>query len=326
MVLTSLAGTIEVLFTGWELVGLSSALLIAFFHERAVPVENGLRVWGIYRLADAAFLVAAVALHHLSGGGDFQGLMGEGSWPGGTAALTSQQALGIGLLLVMAAAGKSALVPFSGWLPRAMEGPTPSSAIFYGAVSVHLGAYLLLRVSPLLDASPLLAWIVVALGLTTALHAALAARVQTDIKSALAYASLTQVGLIVAEIGLGLRYLALIHIIGHASLRTLQLLRAPTLLHDYQTLVDAIGTPLLPEKGWWDRFLPRGLRLWLYRFALERGYLDGLLDTYIISPFQGGLRFCEACERRWTTLLSGRKEEVPEPLLAHSEIVEELRL
>lgn len=326
MVLTSLAGTIEVLFTGWELVGLSSALLIAFFHERAVPVENGLRVWGIYRLADAAFLVAAVALHHLSGGGDFQGLMGEGSWPGGTAALTSQQALGIGLLLMMAAAGKSALVPFSGWLPRAMEGPTPSSAIFYGAVSVHLGAYLLLRVSPLLDASPLLAWIVVALGLTTALHAALAARVQTDIKSALAYASLTQVGLIVAEIGLGLRYLALIHIIGHASLRTLQLLRAPTLLHDYQTLVDAIGTPLFPEKGWWDRFLPRGLRLWLYRFALERGYLDGLLDTYIIGPFQGGLRFCEACEQRWTTLLSGRKEEVPEPLLAHSEIVEELRL
>ncbi len=326
IVLTSLAGTIEVLFAGWELVGLSSALLIAFFHERAVPVENGLRVWAIYRLADAAFLVAAVALHHLSGGGDFEGLMGKGSWPGGEAAVTSQQALGIGLLLLMAAAGKSALIPFSGWLPRAMEGPTPSSAIFYGSLSVHLGAYLLLRVSPLLDASPLLAWIVVALGVTTALHAALTARVQTDIKSALAYASLTQVGLIVAEIGLGFRYLALVHIIGHASLRTLQLLRAPTLLHDYQTLEDAIGGPLLFEASWWDRYLPRGVRLWLYRFAMERGYLDGLLDTYVVGPFQGALRHCEACERRWTTFLSGRKEEVPEPLLAHHEIVEELRL
>ena len=103
----------------------------------------------------------------------------------------------------MAAAGKSALVPFSGWLPRAMEGPTPSSAVFYGALSVHLGAFLLLRVSPLLDAVA---------GTVRGgrdagsgdgdLFATLAARVQTDIKSALSFASLTQVGIIVAEIGL----------------------------------------------------------------------------------------------------------------------------
>jgi NADH-quinone oxidoreductase subunit L len=326
MVATALAGTIEVLFAGWELVGLSSALLVAFFHERRAPVENGLRIWTIYRLADAAFLVAAVALHHLSGAGDFEGLMGHGSWPAGQAALTSRQALWVGLLLVVAAAGKSALVPFSGWLPRAMEGPTPSSAIFYGALSVHLGAYLLLRVSPLLDASPLLGWIVVALGATTALYAALAARVQTDIKSALAYASLTQVGIIVVEIGLGLRYLALIHIVGHASLRTLQLLRAPTLLRDYQSFENAVGGRLLTDGGWWSRLLPRGMQLWLYRYAMERGYFDALLDTYVIAPFRGVLQFAEAVERRWTTFLSGGPEEVPEPLLAHREIVEDLRL
>ncbi len=117
-----------------------------------------------------------------------------------------------------------------------MEGPTPSSAIFYGALSVHLGAFLLLRVSPILEQSLLLSAAVVVIGLVSAIFAALAARVQTDIKSALAFASLTQVGIIVAEIGLGLRYIALIHIIGHACLRTLQLLRAPTLLHDYHTL------------------------------------------------------------------------------------------
>ncbi len=104
----------------------------------------------------------------------------------------------------MAAAGKSALVPFSGWLPRAMEGPTPSSAVFYGALSVHLGAFLLLRVSPLLEASPVLSAVVVALGLATAVFAYLAGSVQTDIKSALSFASLAQVGIIVAEIGLGL--------------------------------------------------------------------------------------------------------------------------
>ena len=107
--------------------------------------------------------------------------------------------MAVGLLLFLAAAGKSALVPFSGWLPRAMEGPTPSSAVFYGALSVHLGAFLLLRFSPLLDASLTLRLVVIGAGLVTALFAATAERVQTDIKSELCFASLTQVGLIVAE-------------------------------------------------------------------------------------------------------------------------------
>src|SRR5262249_15596905 len=150
MVVASLAGTIETLFTGWELVGLSSALLVAFFQERPAPARNGLWVWTIYRVSHAALLLAAVAMHHLTGGGDFDKLLGSGPWPTEYSTLPSNQALLVGLLLLLAAAGKSALVPFSGWLPRAMEGPTPSSAVFYGALSVHLGAFLLLRVSPLL--------------------------------------------------------------------------------------------------------------------------------------------------------------------------------
>ncbi len=85
MVAASLAATIETLFLGWELVGLSSALLVAFFHERPGPVINGQRVWSVYRVADAAFLIAAVALHHLTGEGDFSRLMGSGPWPGGAA-------------------------------------------------------------------------------------------------------------------------------------------------------------------------------------------------------------------------------------------------
>src|SRR5205807_3919253 len=135
MVLASLAGTIETLFTGWELVGLSSALLIVFFQERPAPARNGLRVWAVYRISDAALLIAAVVMHHMIGAGDFDQLLGANPWPGGQTAATEQQALVVGLLLLVAAAGKSALVPFSGWLPRAMEGPTPSSAIFYGALS-----------------------------------------------------------------------------------------------------------------------------------------------------------------------------------------------
>src|SRR5262249_48606054 len=159
--------------------------------------------WVNYRVSDAALLLAAVAMHHLRGQGDFDQLLGSDPWPEARTALTAHQALIVGLLVLTATAGKSALVPFSGWLPRAMEGPTPSSAVFYGALSVHLGAFLLLRVSPLLDCSVLLACTVVALGLIMALVAYLSGSVQTDIKSALAYASLTQVGIIVAEIGLG---------------------------------------------------------------------------------------------------------------------------
>jgi NAD(P)H-quinone oxidoreductase subunit 5 len=201
---------------------------------------------------------------------------------------------------VVAAAGKSALVPFSGWLPRAMEGPTPSSAVFYGALSVHLGAYLLLRAGPLLETSLWLSGTVVVLGLATAVYAYLAGRVQTDIKSALAFASLVQVGLIVAEIGLGLRYVALVHLLGHACLRTLQFIRAPSLLHDYHLLEKAIGEhPRVAGPSRAGR-----LHGWLYRFALERGYLDALLARYVVAPFVRLFRWCDAAERRWTNFLT----------------------
>ena len=304
MIAATLAGTIEVLFLGWELVGLSSALLVAYFHERQAPVLNGQRVWSVYRVADAAFLIAAITLHNLTSGGDFAKLMGSQAWPEGTAAMTSQQAFVVGLLLVIAAAGKSALVPFSGWLPRAMEGPTPSSAVFYGALSVHLGTYLLLRVGPVLNASPLLSAMVVVLGVVTAVYATFVARVQADVKTALAFASLTQVGIITAEIGLGWRLVPLIHIIGHACLRTLQLVRAPTLLHDYHQLENAIGEHLHTEPGRWQRLAPERLRLALYRVSLERGYLDALIDELIVRPFAALFRWCDAMERRWTDWLS----------------------
>ncbi|HVT26512.1 MAG TPA: proton-conducting transporter membrane subunit [Lacipirellulaceae bacterium] len=330
MIVTSLAGTIEVLFLGWELVGLSSALLVAYFQERPGPVRNGIRVWSVYRLADAAFLIAAVALHHITGAGDFNGLMGTGPWPEGHAALTNHQALFVGVLLLVAAAGKSALIPFSGWLPRAMEGPTPSSAIFYGALSVHLGAFLLLRVSPIFDISIALSAIVVVVGLATALFAAMTARVQSDIKSALAFASLTQVGIVVAEIGFGLRYIPLIHILGHACLRTLQLLRAPTLLHDYHTLENAIGGHLRRENE--NPEPPRrypvftAVRDGCYRFAMERGHFDSLLYEFAVHPFLRLFQTCDRLERRWTEFLSGGVPRASDEVQLHADVVEELRL
>ncbi len=319
MVLSSVAGTIETLFFGWEMVGLSSALLVAYFHERESPVRNGQRVWSVYRLADAAFLIGALTMHHLTGEGDFASLVGSEPWPGGTAQLSSTNALIVGLLLLLAASGKSALVPFSGWLPRAMEGPTPSSAVFYGSLSVHLGTYLLLRVSPVLEASQLLRWIVVVVGAISAIAGSVMSRVQSDVKSSLAYASLSQVGIIVVEIGLGFYYLALIHIVGHACMRTLQLLRAPTLLSDYHAMENAIG-------GRWSRqpsrvagWLPKSIQLWFYRFGFERGYMDATLDNWIVRPFVLAFRWADRQERRWTDWLSAEPSRESDKIQLHPE-------
>jgi NAD(P)H-quinone oxidoreductase subunit 5 len=323
MVVASLAGTIETLFAGWELVGLSSALLVAFFQERPAPARNGLWVWVVYRVSDAALVLAAVAMHHLRGEGDFGQLLGPDPWPMGQAMIAPHQALVVGLLMLVAAAGKSALVPFSGWLPRAMEGPTPSSAVFYGALSVHLGAFLLLRISPILDESAALSAIVLGLGLVTAIFAYLAGSVQADIKSALAYASLTQVAIIVVEIGLGLRYVALVHLLGHACLRTLQFLRAPTLLHDYHTLENAIGEHLPKAPVPWTRAVTERASGWLYRLALEQGYLDTILTTYVVRPFVGALRWCDRLERRWTDFLSGGESRESDRVRPHSQAIEE---
>lgn len=303
MVVSAAADTIETLFLGWELVGLSSALLVAYFHDRPSPVQNGLRVWTIYRISDAAFLIAALSLHHLTGAGDFDKLMGVGHWPEGVAMVGPWPALLVGSLLLLAAAGKSGMLPFSGWLPRAMEGPTPSSAIFYGALSVHLGTYLLLRVSPLLDVSPTLRGLVIVWGLASALFGTLASRVQNDVKNALAFASLTQVGIITVEIGLGWDYVALVHMIGHACLRTLQLLRAPSVLKDFQNLENAVGGHLSGVQPG-NRPAASPLQLGLYRFALERGYLDSLLYSGIVHPFLSLFRKLDRWERQWNGFLS----------------------
>lgn len=308
MILTASAGTIETLFTGWELVGLSSAFLVAFYQERPMPVRNGLQVWATYRVADAALLIAAVVLHHLTGEGDFDQLLSVASWPNGHVDLekvTASQALLVGVLLLIAAAGKSALIPFSGWLPRAMEGPTPSSAIFYGALSVHLGAFLLMRFSPLFELSPLLQWLTVAIGLATACFAALAGRVQTDIKCALTYASLTQVGLIVAEIGMGWDYIPLIHLVGHACLRTLQFVRAPSVLLDSSAIENAVGRRVSRPLERWIAGLPADVQRRMYWYGLERGSWDAWMQRLIVVPFVRLFQTCDLWERRWTNWLNG---------------------
>jgi NAD(P)H-quinone oxidoreductase subunit 5 len=288
MLLVALAGNVSVLFVGWELVGLSSALLVAFFHERPAPASNAMRVFSVYRISDAALLSAAVLLRYDAGSGSLALLFG------GTPAahpLSAGAATTIAILLIIAVAGKSALLPFSGWLPRAMEGPTPSSAVYYGSLSIHAGCFLLLRAAPLLEQAPAARLLAGALGAATALFAGMTTRVQTDVKSSLAYASLTQVGLIVLEIALGWHTIAFLHLVGHASFRVLQFLSAPNVLHDLHAIENALGERPAAAAGWLA-LVPEAVRRRLYLAALERGFLDALLDRAIVTPFEraaGGL-------------------------------------
>jgi len=299
--LTVLAGSIETLYASWETLGLTSALLIGFFHERPGPVQNGLYTFAVYRFSDLCLALAMVSVYHLAHSGDFSSFLGTTAWPQHQPTLQGAPATAVGFLLLLAAAGKAAQLPFSGWLRRAMEGPTPSTAIFYGALSVHAGAFLLLRCGSLLEASRPVAVATVVLGLSTAAWARAVGVVQTDVKCSLAYASLSQVGLIFAEIGLGLRLLPLMHVLGHALVRSMQFLRAPSLLHEMHELHSAVGRR--PEKrnfyqGWFAQ--PSA-----YRRALDLFGLEVLLERALLQPFLSFCRFLQRLDQRVLDRLVG---------------------
>ena len=304
MNLMVLAGSIDVLFAGWEFLGISSTLLIGFFQDRTNAAKAAVRAFITYRICDVGLLTAGVMVHRAVGSGDFERLF-SGAWPNGNCLVPATTATVISLLLVFAAMGKSAQVPFSNWLPMAMEGPTPSSAIFYGALSIHAGAYVLLRCESLLEAAPVARLLLVVIGVGTALHAAAVGRVQTDLKSMLSYASMTQAGIIFAEIGLGLRVVALVHIVSHAILRSLQILRSPSALHDRHELEAALGGHPGGGKSWLRDNLPPAAQAWLYRVSLERGFEEMAVMRLIVGPIWRLLQRIAAAEQAWTAWLGG---------------------
>jgi NAD(P)H-quinone oxidoreductase subunit 5 len=298
ILLLFVAGSFDLLVAGWELVGLTSVLLIAFFQERREPAQSALGVFAIYRACDVGLLTAVVMLHHFAGSTGFAELFG-GGWPDGVARLTTGEAALAGGALLVAAMGKAAQAPFSGWLPRAMEGPTPSSAVFYGALSVHAGAYLLLRAQPLIAASTPLAVAVIVVGLLTAIHGTVVGRACADAKTSLAYASMTQLGVIFVEIGMGWNWLAVAHICGHAVVRTLQFLRAPSMLHDFHQVHAAAGGAVGEAGAHYEALIPERLRRWLYRLAFDRGHLDTVLDRYAAGALRRVAGAMARFEQRW---------------------------
>ena len=299
------AGSFDLLAAGWEIVGITSVLLIGFFHQRRSPVENGLYVFGIYRACDIGLLVGIFAMHHWAG---------TASFADGLPTLTGAQSVIVCILLLLAAAGKAAQVPFSGWLPRAMEGPTPSSAIFYGAISIHAGAYLLLRAQPFLAQSRLASTLVILIGVATAIHGTIVGRASADAKTSLSYATLTQVGIIFIEIGFGWRWLAVAHILGNATVRTMQYLRAPSMLHDYHQMHSAVGGELSATGRQIEEMLPQSAQLWLYRWALDRGHLDTILERWVIAPLLHISAYLSRSDRTRTPSTTTVRPNLPVPV------------
>lgn len=279
---TILAGNFETLFTGWEFLGICSFLLIAFYRDRYLPVKNAYKVFSIYRIGDVGLILAMWASHHLWHENiTFLKLNNQSLVH---AHLSAHSAIGtfIAFMLLISAAAKSAQLPFTSWLPRAMEGPTPSSAIFYGSLSVHIGVFLLLRTFPFWENQLFVRVIIALLGLTTAIIASMTARAQSTVKSQIAYSSAAQIGIIFIEVALGLKELALFHFAGNAFLRTYQLLVSPSAV-----------SYLIREQFY--NFVPRDnnskttkLRNTIYLLSVKEWNLDLLMNRILWQPLNRG--------------------------------------
>lgn len=274
------AGNLETLIVAWEVLGISSFLLIAFYRERYLPVRNAVKIYSIYRLGDIGLILAMWLTHHV-----FHANLTFAQMP---ALLAAQPELGWGgvalaLTLLVAALGKSAQLPFSSWLPRAMEGPTPSSAIFYGALSVHMGVFLLLRTQPLWMQEIGIRWMMASIGLATALVASGIGRVQSAIKAQIAYASIAQIGLMFIEIALGWTDLALLHFAGHACLRTYQLLVSPSAV---AYLIREQFYDASPASRSLESYYPKWFAYSLYVWSIQEGHLDEWLRRVLWQPLK----------------------------------------
>lgn len=278
-----LSGNFETLFIGWEIIGISSFLLIAFYRERYLPVKNAFKVFSIYRIGDVGLLLTMWASHHLFH--ENITFMKLNNYELVNEHLQNHSLIGvfIALCLACAAAAKSAQIPFSSWLPRAMEGPTPSSAIFYGSLSVHLGVFLMLRTFPFWEHQTSMRFAIGLMGLTTSIMSSLMARVQSSIKSQVAYSSISQIGIIFIEIALGLEVLALFHFAGNAFLRTYQLLVSPSVV---SYLIREQFYTYQPKSEKDNFFFPRVIKNTLYVLALKEFKLEAFLNIVLWRPLK----------------------------------------
>ncbi len=249
MLLLVLADNYLLLYVGWEGVGLCSYLLIGFWFEKTENASAAKKAFVTTRIGDTAMLIGLALIVSKFGSLDFGTVLGA---PGGT--IAKGTATAISLLLFAGAIGKSAQVPLHVWLPDAMAGPTPVSALIHAATMVTAGVYLVVRSAPLFELSGVALMVVLIVGLVTALFAATCALAQNDIKRVLAYSTVSQLGFMFMAAGMRFYTGAMFMLVAHAFYKALMFLGAGSVIHGMheETDLQRMGGLIrrMPVTGW----------------------------------------------------------------------------
>ncbi len=227
MLVLVLASSFLLLFVGWEGVGLASYLLIGFYFKKDSAANAGKKAFIVNRIGDFGFLLAMFLLVAHYGTLNFSAIFAAIA----ASPLSGGFLTAVALLLVLGAAGKSAQIPLYVWLPDAMEGPTPVSALIHAATMVTAGVYMIARCHVLFDHSPLALTVVAVTGALTALFAATMGMVQHDIKRVLAYSTVSQLGYMFLACGVGAYSAGIFHLMTHAFFKDLLFLSAGSVIH-----------------------------------------------------------------------------------------------
>ena len=222
-----LADNLLFLYIAWELVGLGSYLLIGFWWERRAAAEAAKKAFITTRIGDVGLLIGIILLYRATGTFAITDIIAAAQ----AGAIGQGTLTAAALLLFMGAMGKSAQFPFHVWLPDAMEGPTPVSALIHAATMVAAGVYLVARMLPLFEAAPGAMLTVSVVGLVTFLYAGALALVMTDIKRALAYSTISHLGLMMLALGAGGLAAAILHLVAHGVSKALLFLGAGSVMH-----------------------------------------------------------------------------------------------
>ncbi|MGZ7065325.1 MAG: NADH-quinone oxidoreductase subunit L [Candidatus Aminicenantales bacterium] len=282
MLVLVLASNIVLMFVGWEGVGLCSYLLIGFWFERPAAVKAGMKAFVVNRVGDAGFILGLLFLVFSVGSPEFARINAAAA--GG--ALGPGLMTLVALLLFVGAVGKSAQIPLYVWLPDAMEGPTPVSALIHAATMVTAGVYMVVRLNGLYSASPFAGSVVAVVGAVTAVFAATMALVQTDIKKVLAYSTISQIGYMFIGCGVGAYAAGMFHLVTHAFFKSLLFLAAGSVIHALS------GEQDVRRMGGLRKYLPRTFPAFLAGALAISGIplLSGFFskDAILTSAFANG--------------------------------------
>ena len=281
-----IAGNLELLFAGWDFLGVSSFLLIGFYHHRVSAIKNSLLIFGIYRFTDVGLILDSWLKEYLFPEAHRFIMLQDVATSGALENIHPNLFLLVSFLFILAALGKSAQFPLSFWLARAMEGPTSSSAIFYGALSLHAGTFLLLRTLPFWFFSGTARIFIFGIGLLTVLISGISSQSQSNIKGRLAYAACFHVGLQFIELSLGFPKIALMHMVGHMFVRCYQFLVSPAVVTYGLRVQNFAGAQKLHKRDKLFFKLPKKIQKTLYNFSMNEGYLEQILNRTVLFPFE----------------------------------------